>query len=83
MIRASAPRSAPGPRAMQQTVTPLDGGEIKRNVASLVGGIAVGVGVAVLAYLFFGTFDFAGWGAALVALLIGATAGGYVRLADL
>jgi hypothetical protein len=68
---------------MQQTMTPLDGGEIKRNVASLVGGIAVGVGVAVLAYLFLGTFDFTGWGAALVALLIGATAGGYVRLADL
>jgi hypothetical protein len=68
---------------MQQTVTPLDGGEIKRNVASLVGGIAVGIGVAVLAYLFLGTVDFAGWGAALVALLIGAAAGGYVRLADL
>jgi hypothetical protein len=68
---------------MQQTVTPLDGGEIKRNIASLVGGIAVGIGVAVLAYLFLGTFDFAGWGAAFVALLIGAAAGGYVRLADL
>jgi hypothetical protein len=68
---------------MQQTMTPLDGGEIKRNVASLVGGIVVGIGVTVLAYLFLGTFDFAGWGAALVALLIGATAGGYVRLADL
>jgi hypothetical protein len=68
---------------MQRTMTPPDGGEIKRNVASLVGGIAVGLGVAVLAYLFLGTLDFTGWGAALVALLIGATAGGYVRLADL
>ena len=68
---------------MQQTMTPLDGGEIKRNIASLVGGIAVGIGVAVLAYLFLGTFDFTGWAAAFVALLIGASAGGYVRLADL
>ena len=68
---------------MQQTMTPLDGGEIKRNIASLVGGIAVGIGVAVLAYLFLGTFGFSGLGAGIVAALVGAVAGGYVRLADL
>ena len=65
------------------TLQPLDGGEIKRNVASLVGGVAVALGVTVLAYLFLGTFGYGGWGAGIVAALFGVVAGGYVRLADL
>jgi hypothetical protein len=56
---------------------------IKRNVASLVGGFAVGFGVGVLAYLFLGTFGLTGAGAAVVAIGAGIAAGGYVRLADL
>ena len=66
-----------------QTMSPLDGGEIKRNIASLVGGIVIAIGVSVLAYLFFGTFGLVGWGAAMLALAVGILAGGYVRLADL
>ena len=58
-------------------------GEIKRNVASLVGGVAVGIGVGALSYLFLGTFGIAGAGAGIVAAAIGIAAGGYVRLADL
>ncbi|HEY0420439.1 MAG TPA: hypothetical protein VGC80_13050 [Acetobacteraceae bacterium] len=30
------------------TLTPLDGGQIKKSRASLIGGIAVGIGVFVL-----------------------------------
>jgi hypothetical protein len=56
---------------------------IKRNVASLVGGFVVGLGVGVLAYLFLGTFGFSGAGAGVVAALVGIGAGSYVRLADL
>jgi hypothetical protein len=58
-------------------------GEIKRNVASLVGGIVIAIGVAVLLYLFLGTFGAEGTGAAIAAAAIGIAAGGYVRLADL
>jgi hypothetical protein len=58
-------------------------GDIKRNVASLVGGIVIALGVAVLAYLFLGTFGFEGAAAAVAAIVVGMLAGSYVRLADL
>ena len=56
---------------------------IKRNIASLVGGFVIALGVGILAYLFLGTFDFSGAGAGIVAALVGIAAGSYVRLADL
>jgi hypothetical protein len=58
-------------------------GDIKRNVASLVGGFVIALGVGVLAYLFLGTFGFSGTGAGIVAAAVGIAAGSYVRLADL
>jgi hypothetical protein len=57
--------------------------EIKRNVASLVGGVVIALGVGVLTYLFLGTFGLDGAVAALAAAIIGIAAGSYVRLADL
>jgi hypothetical protein len=58
-------------------------GEIKRNVASLVGGVVIAIGVGVLGYLVLGTFGASGIGAGIAAAAIGIAAGGYVRLADL
>lgn len=58
-------------------------GEIKRNVASLVGGIVIALFVGTLAYLCLRELGVAGAAAGLGAAAIGAVAGGYVRLADL
>lgn len=58
-------------------------GEIKRNVASLVGGIVIALFVGTLAFLCLRELGVAGTAAGLAAAVIGAVAGGYVRLADL
>lgn len=58
-------------------------GEIKRNVASLVGGIAIAVVVFVLWMLVTGELGYSGPVEVALGLLAAAAAGGYVRLADL
>lgn len=58
-------------------------GEIKRNVASLVGGIVIAVFVGVLAYLCLRQLGQVGATPIIAAAAIGIVAGGYVRLADL
>ncbi len=58
-------------------------GEIKRNAASLVGGIVIAVFVGILSWLCLREFGLAGAPALLGAGAIGVVAGGYVRLADL
>lgn len=58
-------------------------GEIKRNIASLVGGIYVAIFVFVLALLVLWSLDVTGGAAVLAGLVIAAVVGTYVRLADL
>ena len=49
MLQAGAPPAATTAGTRPATgLTPLDGGQIKRSRASLVGGIAVAIGVMVL-----------------------------------
>ena len=58
-------------------------GEIKRNVASLVGGIVIAGFVGVLAFLCLRQLGYAGPMPIVIAAIIGTFVGGYVRLADL
>ncbi|MCK6449271.1 MAG: hypothetical protein L6R19_00210 [Alphaproteobacteria bacterium] len=58
-------------------------GEIKRNVASLVGGIAIAIVVFVLWMLVTGELGWAGTANVLAGLVVAGLTGGYVRLADL
>ena len=58
-------------------------GEIKRNVASLVGGIVIAAFVGTLAWLCLRELGVSGGMGWLGAGAIGLVAGGYVRLADL
>lgn len=58
-------------------------GEIKRNIASLVGGIAIFVVVFVLWMLVTGELGYTGAANALAGLVVAGLTGGYVRLADL
>ncbi|MBL8699738.1 MAG: hypothetical protein JNK67_15270 [Alphaproteobacteria bacterium] len=67
---------------MQPAPARMDG-EIKRNVASLVGGIVIAAFVGTLAFLCLRELGVAGAAGALLAAAFGAIAGGYVRLADL
>ncbi len=58
-------------------------GEIKRNIASLVGGIVIAGFVGVLAFVCLRQLGYVGPTPIVVAAIIGTLAGGYVRLADL
>lgn len=58
-------------------------GEIKRNIASLIGGIVVGALVFVLWMLVAGEMGYSGTAVSVLGVLAGAAVGGYVRLADL
>lgn len=58
-------------------------GEIKRNIASLFGGIVVGFLVFVLWMLVAGELGYSGTAATVLGVLAGVAVGGYVRLADL
>jgi hypothetical protein len=58
-------------------------GEIKRNVASLVGGIAIAVVVFVLWMLVTRELGYSGTMTIVLGLIVAGTTGGYVRLADL
>ncbi len=56
---------------------------LKRNIASLVGGFAIAIGVFILWMLVTGTLGWAGTGATVTGLAVAALVGGYIRLADL
>lgn len=58
-------------------------GEIKRNVASLVGGIAIAIVVFVLWMLVTRELGYSGTMTVLLGLVVAGATGGYVRLADL
>ena len=58
-------------------------GQIKRNIASLVGGIAIAIGVFVLWMLVTSQLGWTGAGAVIVGLAFAGAVGGYIRLADL
>ena len=58
-------------------------GEIKRNIASLIGGIAVAVVVFVLALLIARDLGQQGAVATVLSALVAASIGFYIRLADL
>ncbi len=64
-------------------LTPLDGGRIKTSRASLVGGIAVGIGVAVLWGALARDLGAGPLAALLPAILAGLLAGLWVWRADL
>jgi hypothetical protein len=58
-------------------------GEIKRNIASLFGGIVVAGLVFVLWLLVTGELGYSGTNVALLGAVVAVATGGYVRLADL
>ena len=61
----------------------MSGGEIKKGRASLVGGIAVGVGVFCLAWLIARDAGATGMLAALPGAALSAAVGTWIRVADL
>ncbi|SDB60413.1 hypothetical protein [Belnapia rosea] len=65
------------------SLTPLDGGQIKTSRASLVGGIAVGLGVAALWVALARDLGAGPLGAILPALMAGLLSGLWVWRADL
>ncbi len=56
---------------------------LKRNIASLVGGFVIAIGVFVLWMLVTSTAGWSGTGATAAGLAVAALVGGYIRLADL
>jgi multisubunit Na+/H+ antiporter MnhE subunit len=58
-------------------------GEIKRNIASLVGGIVIAFVVFVLWMLVTRELGYAGTTVVVLGAIVGTLTGGYVRLADL
>jgi hypothetical protein len=58
-------------------------GEIKRNIASLFGGIVIAIVVFVLWMLVTGELGYHGTPVTILGALVGVSAGAYVRLADL
>lgn len=58
-------------------------GEIKRNIASLFGGIVIAGIVFVLWMLVTGELGYSGTSVVILGAVVAAATGGYVRLADL
>jgi hypothetical protein len=58
-------------------------GEIKRNIASLFGGIVIAFVVFALWMLVTGELGYSGTPVAVLGAIVGVLSGGYVRLADL
>ncbi len=65
------------------TLTPLDGGRIKQSRASLIGGIAVGIGVFVLWVAIARDLGAVGGMPLLLGALAGAAVGLWIWRADL
>lgn len=69
--------------AAPPTFTPLDGGQIKKSRASLVGGIAVAVGVMVLWTAIARDVGAAGTGTLVVGAVVAGLVGLWIWRADL
>ena len=67
----------------QRALTPLDGGQIKRSRASLVGGIAVAVGVFALWAAIARDVQADGWGPLALGAVVSALIGLWIWRADL
>lgn len=68
---------------MSQTLTPLDGGQIKKSRASLIGGIAVAIGVFALWVALARDLGAAGTGSLVLGFLVAALIGLWIWRADL
>lgn len=68
---------------MAGTLTPLDDGQIKKSRASLIGGIAVAVGVLALWIAIARDIGAAGTGSTLLGALVAALVGLWIWRADL
>jgi hypothetical protein len=66
-----------------QALTPLDGGQIKRSRASLVGGIAVAIGVLALWVAIARDVQADGWGTLALGAMVSALIGLWIWRADL
>lgn len=64
-------------------ITPLDGGRIKKSRASLVGGIAVGIGVMVLWTAITRDLAVTGNGMMLLGIAVSILVGAWIWRADL
>jgi len=64
-------------------ITPLDGGQIKKSRASLVGGIAVGIGVFVLWAAIAQDIGATGSGTTMLGAVVATLAGLWIWRADL
>ena len=68
---------------MAQGITPLDGGQIKKSRASLIGGCAVAVGVLVLWVAILRDIGAMGAGSVTLGLIVSALVGLWIWKADL
>jgi hypothetical protein len=68
---------------MGQTLTPLDGGQIKKSRASLIGGIAVAIGVFALWVAIARDLGAMGVGSGVLGFLVAAIVGLWIWRADL
>jgi hypothetical protein len=68
---------------MSQTLTPLDGGQIKKSRASLIGGIAVAIGVFALWVAIARDLWAMGVGSGVLGFLVAAIVGLWIWRADL
>ncbi len=68
---------------MSQTLTPLDGGQIKKSRASLIGGIAVAIGVFALWVAIARDLEALGAGSGVLGFLVAALVGLWIWRADL
>jgi hypothetical protein len=65
------------------TLTPLDGGQIKQSRASLIGGIAVGIGVLVLWVAILREVQALGAGGVALGVIVAGLVGLWIWKADL
>lgn len=68
---------------MAQALTPLDGGQIKKSRASLVGGVAVGIGVLALWIAILRDLQAMSTGTATLGVIVAVMIGLWIWRADL
>lgn len=68
---------------MAQALTPLDGGQIKKSRASLVGGVAVGIGVLALWIAILRDLQAMGTGTVTLGVIVAVMIGLWIWRADL